>query len=626
MDLATLRAMLQSIAHRGPDDEGIWRENGVWLGHRRLSIVDISSAGHQPMISADHRYVIALNGEIYNHRSLRQRVEEAGPVQWRGGSDTEVLLEAIAVLGFDQALDLAQGMFAFGLWDRRERVGRLARDRMGEKPLCYFIEGGDLIFGSDLSALRKMPNVPSELSSEALSLYFRLGYVPAPYTIHSEIWKLPPGCVLTWREGRAPEVRPYWELAERIRQGRRARHEDPIHCVEALDVLLREVIGEQMLADVPLGVFLSGGIDSSLITAIMQSISARPIKTFTLGFEVADFDEAKDAHDVADYLGVHHTEHYVTEADARDIVPRLGTIFDEPFADASQVPTLLVSEMARRHVTVCLTGDGGDETFGGYVRYPGTPRLWNAVRKWPLRKLAAAGVRAIPLEVLDGATGFLGPLARQYTARGPLGPNLRRAADWVAAENFEDLYELTMTAWPKPDRLLISPPVSFRSWRPEAPQFESSLEAMMWRDSVDYLPGDILCKVDRATMMNSLEARAPFLDSRLIDFAWRAPDSMKINGNETKWLLRQVLYRYLPKILVDRPKKGFSIPQHAWLTGALRDWAEYILDPDMIQRQGWLKSDQVSKVWRRYRAGDSSLNHKVWSVLMFQSWAVANGL
>jgi asparagine synthase (glutamine-hydrolysing) len=464
------------------------------------------------------------------------------------------------------------------------------------------------------------------LSAEALSLYFRFGYIPAPYAIIEGIQKLPPGSVLTWQAGSPPVVRSFWSLADVISEGRTAPRDDRPGTVDALDRLLREVIGEQMLADVPLGAFLSGGIDSSLVTAIMQSLGDRPVRTFTLGFDVPDFNEAGDAREVARHLGADHTEHYVTQADAQAIVPRLGAMFDEPFADASQVPTYLVSQMARQHVTVCLTGDGGDEVFGGYVRYPGAPRLWNAVRLWPFRGAAASVLRALPLGATETALGFLGPLARQYTSRGRLGPSVRRAADWVEASSFEELYELTMTAWADPDSLLVDPPSSIRSWRPPPPTFESQAEAMMWRDSVDYLPGDILCKVDRATMANSLESRAPLLDSRIVEFAWEATESMKLRDGVTKWMLRQVLYRYVPRELVERPKKGFSVPQHAWLTGALRGWAEDLLDAGTLRRQGILRPEVVSRLWRRYQEGDSSLNHKVWTILMFQSWAEANGL
>lgn len=624
MSVDALRSMLDAIRHRGPDDEGIWAEEGVWLGHRRLSIVDLSSAGHQPMVSADGRYVITLNGEIYNYRELRNRIDAAGSLDWRGHSDTEVVLEAIARFGIETTLQLCRGMFALAVWDRRGRIAWLARDRMGEKPLCYHADADGLTFASDMSALRRAPDMPDGLSQEALSLFFRLGYVPAPHSIHQHVYKLPPGHILTWRAGSEPVVRSFWNLNDVVERGRRDRVTDSPAAVDALDQLLREAIGEQMVADVPLGAFLSGGIDSSLVTGIMQRISDQPVRTFTLGFQAAEFNEAEHALSVAKHLGTDHTEYYVTEADAQAIVPQLGAMFDEPFADASQIPTYLVSQMARRHVTVCLTGDGGDEMFGGYVRYPGVPRLWNAIHRWPFRRAAGAFLRAAPLGLLQNLLGFLGPIANQYSARGKLAPSLRRVADWLAAASQDELYELTMTAWADPDCLLIDPPTRIAPWRPQMPDFDDPLEKMSWRDSVDYLPGDILCKVDRATMANSLESRAPLLDARIAEFAWQTPPEMKLRDGKGKWLLRQVLYRYVPEELVERPKMGFSVPQHAWLTGTLRDWAEDLLNPSLIRRQGVLRPDRVARTWEQYLGGDSSLNHKVWTLLMFQAWSAAN--
>ena len=618
-------AMLAAIAHRGPDDEGAWSEGGVWLGHRRLSIVDLSPAGRQPMVSACGRYVLTLNGEVYNYRALRQEVEATGAVAWRGRSDTEVLLEAIARFGIGGALEKVSGMFAFAVWDRDRCSLQLARDRFGEKPLYYAADRVALTFASELTALERAPGVTGALSPNALSLFFRYGYIPAPLTVYQGVRKLPPGCVLTWREGAEAEVAPYWRLGEVVESGQSNRLIDPAAAVEELDRLLREAIEPQMLADVPLGAFLSGGIDSSLVVAIMQSLATQPVKTFTMGFESPAFNEAEFASAVARHLKTDHTEHTVTEDDARAVVPRLGAMFDEPFADASQIPTFLISQMARRHVTVALTGDGGDEMFGGYVRYPGVPRLWKAIARLPFRRTAAAALAALPLGLGEGALGFLGPLARQYASRGRLGPALRRAAGWAAAGDLDDLYELTMTAWPDPDTLLVSPPTARCAWRPRRPAFDNGLEAMMWRDSIDYLPGDILCKVDRAAMANGLETRLPLLDPRIAAFAWRAPPSMKLAGGETKWLLRQVLDRYVPRELIDRPKMGFSVPLHDWLTGPLRDWATDLLNPVLMRRQGVLNVEPVAEVWRRYLAGDSSADHKVWSLLMFQSWQAERG-
>ncbi|MEP6966516.1 MAG: asparagine synthase (glutamine-hydrolyzing) [Pseudomonadota bacterium] len=620
IDRGVMAAMLAAIRRRGPDDEGIWNEEGVWLGHRRLSIIDLSAAGHQPMVSACGRYVIVLNGEIYNHRALRLEVEALGSCPWRGRSDCEVLLESIARFGIAGALDRANGMFAFAVWDRQARVAYLARDRFGEKPLYYSTQGGGLTFASELAALERVPGLSLDLDGDALTLFFRYGYVAAPFSVYRGMRKLPPGCLLTWSEAAAVEPAPYWSLGDVARAGRENRLTDPYAAVEELDGLLREAVRRQMMADVPLGAFLSGGIDSSVVVAMMQSISPRPVRTFTLGFAEPEFDEAGQARDVARHLHTDHTEHYIRAADARAIAPALGAMLDEPFADPSQIPTFLISGMAREHVKVCLTGDGGDEMFGGYVRYAGVPRLWKAMRRAPLRAPAAKALERLPLSLVEATLGRLGSLAREYTSRGMLGPSLRRAAGWLGAGSQAELYELTMTAWAKPESLLKAGRSGKLCWRPPAPPFDNDLEAMIWRDSVDYLPGDILCKVDRAAMAHGLETRVPLLDLSVAAFSWRAPPSMKIRGGETKWLLRQVLRRYLPAALIDRPKMGFSVPLHAWLTGDLRDWAQSLLSPALIRRQGVLNPDPIEKTWRRYQAGDSSLDNKVWSLLMFQSW------
>ena len=389
-DRRAMVSMLDAIGHRGPDDEGVWSEGDTWLGHRRLAIVDLSAAGHQPMVSACGRFVLSLNGEIYNHRELRAELDRLGHGPWRGHSDVEVFLEAIARFGVDAALARARGMFAFALWDRQLRTAWLARDRFGEKPLSYAAGPGRLTFASELSALERAPELDLRISKAALALFFRQGYVPAPFSIYEGVAKLPPGHLLSWSQGGACEVRPYWTLSDTIAEGRGRRLTDPTAAVEELDGHLRAAVGEQMVADVPLGAFLSGGIDSSTIAAIMQSLADRPVRTFTIGFDDPRFNEAQHGAAVAAHLGTDHTCRTVTVADAKAIVPRLGAIFDEPFADASQIPTFLISQMARRDVTVCLTGDGGDEMFGGYVRYPGVPRLWNAIKGVPLRGAGAA--------------------------------------------------------------------------------------------------------------------------------------------------------------------------------------------------------------------------------------------
>jgi asparagine synthase (glutamine-hydrolysing) len=617
--------MLEALRHRGPDDEGVWHEDGVCLGHRRLSIIDTSEAGHQPMLSACGRYVIVLNGEIYNFRQLRAELDARGAIAWRGHSDVEVFVETIARFGLESALRGAKGMFAFGLWDRRTRTLNLARDRLGEKPIYYAQVGKGLAFASELTGLERMPGFPSDLSPDALEAFFRFGYVPAPMSIYAGARKLEPGALLTWRDGEPPGQSYYWRVADSVRAGQGERLTDCEDAVERLDQILRKVVARQMISDVPLGAFLSGGIDSSLVTAIMQSQSTTPIRTFTLGFDSVEFDEADHARAVARHIGADHTEHRVTVADAQAIAPCLGTIYDEPFADSSQIPTFMISRMARRDVTVCLTGDGGDEMFGGYVRYPGVIRLWNAMGRIPAKGVAASALQSVPLPFLEHAAGWLGPLARQYASKGAVGPNLRKAARWLRAPSREALFESTMTLWPQPHALFGQAADGEVTWRPQAPEFDNETEPMLWRDAVDYLPGDILCKVDRAAMANSLETRVPLLDVDVVDLAWRAPPSMKVSGAATKVLLRKLLSRYVPPELTERPKAGFTVPLHEWLTGGLKGWACDLLAPSRIRQQGVLAAAPVEAAWRGLTAGDSSLAPQVWSVLMFQSWMEARG-
>ena len=622
---AAMPRMLEAMRHRGPDDEGVFDENGVCLGHRRLSIIDTSQAGHQPMRSACGRYAITVNGEIYNFRQLKGEVEAAGAIAWRGHSDIEVFLEAIARFGLEWALDRARGMFAFGLWDRQARTLQLARDRMGEKPLYYCQLGGGLAFASELTGLEQLPGLSAELAPDALAAYFRYGYVPAPLSIYAGVRKLEPGALLTWREGTPLAREFYWRLADSVRTGQANRLADGEGAVDGLDEVLRQVVARQMISDVPLGSFLSGGIDLSLVTAIMQSQSSTPIRSFTLGFDSPEFNEAEHASAVARHIGTDHTEYHVTGADAQRIAPDLGAIYDEPFADSSQIPALMISRMARREVKVCLTGDGGDEMFGGYVRYPGVIRMWNAMRWMPGRGLAGSALGALPLPFVERSMRWLEPLTRQYGSRGSLGPSVRKAARWLGAESREALFDSTLTLWPEPGPMVARWAGAAGAWRPQAPEFDNDIEPMLWRDTVDYLPGDILCKVDRAAMANGLETRVPLLDADVIDLAWRAPPSMKVNRGETKWLLRRLLARYVPNELTARPKVGFTVPLHEWLTGGLREWAGDLLDPALIRRQGVLALEPVQAAWRGMVAGDTGLAPQVWSVLMFQSWMLARG-
>jgi asparagine synthase (glutamine-hydrolysing) len=615
--------MLAAIRHRGPDDEGVWLEDDACLGQRRLAIIDLSPAGHQPMVSACGRYVLTMNGEVYNFRQIRADVEATGPIAWRGHSDIEVFVEAIARFGVEDALRRASGMFAFGLWDRQARLLHLARDRLGEKPLYYCRLGEGLAFASELTALERAGGLSSELSLEALQAYLRWGYVPAPWSILAAVSKLEPGTLLTFRPGEAPVTARYWRLADVVRMGQGERLADGPGVLDQLDGVLRAAVARQMISDVPLGAFLSGGIDSSLVTAIMQSQSPTPVKTFTMGFDSVEFNEAEHARAVARHIGTDHTEYRVSVADAQALAPRMGEIYDEPFADSSQIPTFMISQLARPAVKVCLTGDGGDEMFGGYVRYPGVMRMWNAMRRFPGRSLAGSALERLPLPVIERTMRGFGPLARRYASRGRLAPNVRRAGTWLRATSRAELFQATLTLWPRPGALLGRPDVP--PARPDAPVFDNPVEPMLWRDAVDYLPGDILCKVDRAAMANGLETRVPLLDQDVVAFAWRAPPSLKVQGDETKLLLRRLLARYVPPELTERPKVGFTVPLHEWLTGGLREWSRDLLDPARLRRQGVIDPRPVDRAWARLAEGDSGVGPKLWAVLMFQSWMAARG-
>jgi asparagine synthase (glutamine-hydrolysing) len=618
-----LPRMLAALAHRGPDDEGIWREGDVAIGQRRLSIIDTSGAGHQPMQSACGRWVLTTNGEIYNHLELRRELDAQSAVPWRGHSDSETLLEFIARHGVEAALARASGMFAFGLWDRASRTAFLGRDRLGEKPLSYVADAKRLAFASEITALERLDGVSSDLSPAALGAFFRYGYVPAPLAILKDVRKLEPGCLLVWRQGEGPTLRPWWRLAEVAAAGRADRFADAGEAIEAADEILGRAVARQMIADVPIGVFLSGGLDSSLVTALMQRASTQAVRSFTLGFDVPAFNEAAQAAAVARHIGTEHTEHVVTVADAQGVAPQLGRLYDEPFADSSQIPAVLISRMASPAVKVCLTGDGADELFGGYVRYPGVRRLWRLSGRLPARRALGWALEKAPLSLVEATMAWAGPIAHGYAARGALGPGIRRAGRWLQADGRAAMFEATMTFWPGEGPLAEPSPVDPAAWRPAAPAFDNVLDPMLWRDAVDYLPGDILAKVDRAAMSVGLETRAPFLDPEVATLAWRLPPEMKLRGEVTKWLMRRVLARHVPPELTERPKVGFTVPLHAWLTGGLKPWADNLLDPVLIRRQGLLDAGKVEAAWRTLQAGDSGLGQPIWAVLMLQAWLAA---
>jgi asparagine synthase (glutamine-hydrolysing) len=615
------QAMTDALAHRGPDGEGLWLDEaaGVAFGHRRLAIIDLSPGARQPMISASGRFALTYNGEIYNYRALRAELEAAG-VRFRTQSDTEVLLEGCARWGLEATAKRLVGIFALALWDRAERVLGLARDQLGVKPLYWSIERGRLLFGSQLAALAAHPAWRPEIDRNALAAYFRHSCVPAPHTIYRNVFKLPPGSILTLARGGTPRLSRYWDARAVARAGIADRlHASETGAVDQLETLLRAAVERQMIADVPLGAFLSGGIDSSSVVALMQTQSDRPVRTFTIGFREADYDEAQHAGAVARHLGTDHTQLYVSPAEARNVIPRLADWFDEPFADSSAIPTFLVSEMARREVTVALSGDGGDELFAGYTRYRVARQIAGAMRlPRALRAAAAAILRAPSPAGWDRLLAAIPARWRPVQA----GDKLQKLADVLALADGGAVYRRLVSAWERPERLVIggSAPDSVLWDASVARDFADPVEAQQFLDTVSYLPDDILTKVDRASMAVGLEARVPLLDPEVVAFAWRLPPSLKLRQGRGKWLLREVLYRQVPRALVERPKMGFGVPIDRWLRGPLRDWAEDLLDERRLRADGLLDAAIVRDAWRTHLSGARNLQHALWSVLMFEEW------
>jgi asparagine synthase (glutamine-hydrolysing) len=646
-----IEAMTEALVARGPDGAGYWSdpEGRVFLGHRRLSIIDLSSAGRQPMESASGRFVMTFNGEIYNHAAIRSQLQHAGAApKWRGHSDTETFLAAIEEWGLDAALKRATGMFAIALWDVARRTLYLARDRFGEKPLYYGWVGhgghAAFAFGSELKALRAYPGFANPVSREALALYLRFMYVPAPYSIYEGVYKLEPGCVLSIA-GEGPSalahpLRPpaahggatlsrWWSLDTLVESGAQHQFENDADAIEALEHSLRDAVKLQSLADVPLGAFLSGGVDSSTIVALMQQQSVRPVKTFTVSFEEAGFDEAPHARAVARHLGSDHSELFVTAAEALSVIPGLPVIYDEPFADSSQIPTHLVCRAARQHVTVALSGDAGDELFGGYNRYLWGPRLWSHLGRLPYsgRRALGAALAAVPESVLDLLSHPVNAVLPGSRGVVRLGEKAHKLAFRLrGARNFDDLYRSLVSEWQDPleilrgDRGRIEEPPSLLDDPLPARGAEPRQLQMMYRDSLTYLPDDILCKVDRAAMATSLETRVPFLDHRVAEVAWRLPLHMKIRGGQGKWALRQVLHKYVPREVIERPKAGFGIPVGQWLRGPLRGWAEELLDETRLAHEGYFNPAPIVQAWREHLSGRRDLTSKLWSILMFQAW------
>jgi asparagine synthase (glutamine-hydrolysing) len=666
--------MAMEIKHRGPDDAGAWNDSdaGIALGFRRLSILDLSIAGHQPMHSVSGRFVMTFNGEIYNHTDLRNLLETsqvAKPAHnWRGHSDSETLLACFEAWGIEETLKKTVGMFAIATWDTQSRTLHLARDRFGEKPLYYgwahtnSSEASTFVFGSELKSLCAYPGFANQISREALSLYMRFTYVPAPYSIYQNIFKLEPGCMLSIDASkkvgvlhevnsqdvpyvptspvsvpmrppytqRGLQMKRWWSMDSVIESGAQNQISTEKEALEILELRLNESVRAQSLADVPLGAFLSGGVDSSCIVSLMQAQSIKPVKTFTVGFEEAGFDESPHARAVAQHLGTDHNELFVSAKQSQDVIADLPNIYDEPFADSSQIPTYLVCKAARQHVTVALSGDAGDELFGGYNRYFWGPGIWNRLAWMPFsaRQALGAAIESLPTAGWDALSAPLNAILPSSKKIAHAGVNAHKlSARLKNVHSMDDLYKSLVSEWQDPAQVvkgvggtILQEPDSLLSDKWPSVGAEDEQLRMMYRDSMTYLPDDILCKVDRAAMANSLETRVPFLDHRVAELAWQMPLHMKIRGGQGKWALRQVLYKYVPKELIDRPKAGFAIPVGQWLRGPLKDWAEALLDEKRLEIEGYFYSKPIREKWRQHQTGRYDHTPSLWAVLMFQSW------
>jgi len=617
-----LNQMAGTLKHRGPDAHSTYYcpQSGVGLAHARLAIVDLSPAGLQPMHAISGRYTIVFNGEIYNHLAIRSEIEVTTPTQWRGHSDTETLLAAIDCWGIEAALQKLVGMFAFALWDSQQQILSIARDRLGEKPLYYGWINDQFVFASELKAIKVLPEFDARINRHSLALLLRYNAIPAPHSIYQDIYKLEPGHVGKIALGsRNITLTPYWSLTAMIDHSTMRFQGNEHDAVTELDKLLRQSVKQQMVADVPLGAFLSGGVDSSSVVALMQAQSMQKIKTFTIGSESPDFNEADHARAVAQHLGTDHHELIVSAQDALAVIPNLPDIYDEPFADSSQLPTYLVAKLAKTQVTVSLSGDGGDELFGGYNRYTITNNLWHKINKLPLslRNLIAKGITAIPSEHWDNTLGSV--LRHKYAY---LGYKLHKGASVLSSPDIRSLYQGLVSQMPQPSDWLVDviEPETLLSHPNEIIDRLNPIESMMAYDTLTYLPNDILTKVDRAAMAVSLETRVPMLDHRIVEFAWSLPLEMKLRQGVGKWPLREVLYQYVPKQLIERPKMGFGIPLAEWLRSDLRDWAESLLNAQRLTEEGFFNAALVQKKWQEHLSGKQNWQYQLWNILMFQAW------
>ncbi|MDA9866930.1 asparagine synthase (glutamine-hydrolyzing) [Gammaproteobacteria bacterium] len=641
--------MSSTLSHRGPDNTGYWIcESGqVALGHKRLSILDLSTSGHQPMISSSNRFIIVFNGEIYNHLKLRQEIDvyknsKNINFSWKSSSDTETLLVCFEMWGFEDTINKLVGMFSICLFDKELNTLKLARDRLGEKPLYFGYINNSFVFASELKALKKFPNFTNKINRNALKKYFKYMYIPCPYSIYDDIYKLEPGHIISLNIKDIKNVvdlragiKPYWSLKGIIKKNNiNPLQKDDEQYLTELENHIQEAIKTQSIADVPLGAFLSGGIDSSLITSLMQKESSIPVQTFTVGFEESSFDESLFAKEVSSHLGTEHHELFVTSKEARDVIPKLPYIYDEPFSDSSQIPTFLVCLAASKKVKVALSGDAGDELFGGYNRYLWAPRLWKKAEWMPylFRRFVGHSLGSIPAHRIDKLESILHGFRPRNKNVSNLSNKIEKLSKGLKdSRSIDDLYMSLISEWTDPDQIVLSDDKAnknnaFKFNDPFHDSFTMNNDSlnMMYLDSLTYLPDDILCKVDRAAMANSLETRVPFLDHRVVEYAWKMPYKMKIRDNRGKWALRQILYKYVPSEIIDRPKTGFAVPLGEWLRGPLREWAEDLIDEHKLKNQGYLNHKSVREIWALHLSGTVDFTAKIWSILMFQSWLEFN--
>ncbi|MGO8881774.1 MAG: asparagine synthase (glutamine-hydrolyzing) [Desulfomonilaceae bacterium] len=628
--------MTNSLLHRGPDDVGVWTDTRglVALGHRRLSILDLSPEGHQPMLSSTGRYVISYNGEVYNYINIRKRLEERRQAPIFGGhSDTEVILAAIEAWGLEKAVQEFNGIFAFAIWDQKESRLSLVRDRVGVKPLYYGWAGKSFVFGSELKSLRQHPHFDNRVDRKALALYFRHNYIPAPYSIYEKVFKLQPGEILTIGSDtrRLDRLSPlqsktYWSAQEVWHSGAlNSWQGDERTAVDSLETILGDAVKSQMISDVPLGAFLSGGIDSSIVTALMQSSSSQPVKTFSIGFHEAGYNEAVFAKNIADYLGANHTELYVTDEEARDVIPLLPSIYDEPFADASQIPTYLVSKLAREQVTVSLSGDAGDELFNGYSRYIAVERLWRIVNAQPriLKQLFSILIRQLPVKTLDVLAYPMNTIFKslEYHDR-KIGNRLKKYAGLFSQSSRMENYRTYISYSFSSENPVLGgkEPTTVFSKNIDANNSLDYFQLMALLDILTYLPDDILVKVDRASMAVALEARVPFLDHRVVEFASAVPTNMKIRAGSGKWILKEILKKYIPLKLTERPKMGFAVPVGEWLRGPLKNWCQDLLNQNEISDECVLDANIIQRLWKEHLSREWDRSPQLWGILMFRSW------